>query len=233
MLGTIVNTLAIIGGSVLGLLFRGGIPEKYNETVMKAVALCVTLIGIMGATKTQDLLMVIFSMAIGSILGEFLRVEDNLEKLGNWIGSRLGKNEGGVAKGFVTASLLFCVGSMAIVGSLESGLTGNHQTLYAKSVLDGISSIVFASTLGMGVAFSSIAVFCYQGLITLAASSMKVLLTDAVIREMSAVGGLLIMALGFNMLEFKRIKVGNMLPAIFMPLIYYIGKILYFKITHS
>lgn len=230
MLGTIVNTLAIIGGSIIGLIFRGGIPDKYKETVMKAIALSIVLIGIMGALKTEELMMMIFSLAIGSILGEFLRIEDNLDKLGNYIGNKLGDKEGGIAKGFVTASLLFCVGSMAIVGALESGLSGNHQTLFAKSILDGISSIVFASTLGVGVIFSSISVFLYQGMISIAASFMKVFLTETVIREMSSIGGLLIMALGLNMLEVKRIKVGNMLPAIFIPLIYYIGQLIYFQL---
>ncbi|MTI58350.1 DUF554 domain-containing protein [Geosporobacter ferrireducens] len=230
MWGTIVNALAVIGGSLVGLLFRGGIPDKYNETVMKGIGLAVVLIGIMGGLKTQDLVLVIFSLAIGSILGEMLRIEDNLEKLGNWLENKMGGKEGGIAKGFVAASLLFCVGSMAIVGSLESGLTGNHQTLYAKSVLDGIASIVFTSTLGIGVIFSSVALFLYQGFITLTAEYMKDFLTEDVIREMSAIGGLLILAIGFNILEFKRIKVGNMLPAIFVPLVYYILKLIYFGI---
>lgn len=232
MLGTIVNALAIIGGSILGLVFRGGISERYNQTIMQAIGLCVLLVGMMGALKTQDLLLVIFSLTIGSILGEFFNIEEKLEKLGHWLEAKIGKKEGGVAKGFVAASLLFCVGSMAIVGALESGLTGNHQTLYAKSVLDGITSIIFSSTLGIGVLFSSAAVFIYQGLITVTASLIKDFLTEGVIREMSAIGGLLIMAIAFNVLEIKRMKVGNMLPAIFMPLIYYIGKMIYFGWIH-
>lgn len=230
MLGTVVNALAIIGGSMVGLFFRGGIPDRYNETIIKAVSLSVLLIGVMGAIKTQDMMLVIFSMVIGSIIGELLKIEDNLDKLGVFIGNKLGSNEGSVAKGFVTASLLFCVGSMAIVGALQSGLSGNHQTLFAKSILDGIMSVVFSSTLGIGVIFSSVAVFLYQGAITILASYMKDFLTEEVVREMSAVGGLLIMALGFNMLDFKRIKVGNMLPAIFIPIIYYIGKVIYLKV---
>ena len=230
MWGTIVNALAIVAGSLVGLLFRGGIPDKYNETVMKGIGLSVVMIGIMGGLKTQDLVLVIFSLAIGSILGELLRIEDRLENLGNWLETKMGGKEGGIAKGFVAASLLFCVGSMAIVGSLESGLTGNHQTLYAKSVLDGITSIVFTSTLGIGVIFSSVVLFLYQGFITLTASYMKVFLTEEVIREMSSIGGLLILAIGFNILEFKRIKVGNMLPAIFVPLVYYILKLIYFRV---
>ncbi len=230
MLGTIVNALAIVVGSFIGLLFRGGIPNKYNETVMKSIALAVVLIGMMGAFKTQDMMLVIISLAVGSILGEFLRIEDNLDRLGTWLEKKIGKKEGGVAKGFVAASLLFCVGSMAIVGALEGGLTGNHQTLFAKSILDGITSIIFTSTMGIGVMFSAVIVFLYQGFIAITASFMKDFLTEEVIREMSAIGGLLIMAIGFNILEFKRIKVGNMLPAVFIPLIYYMGKLLYFQI---
>lgn len=231
MLGTIVNALAIVFGSFVGLLFRGGILDKYNDTVMKSIALAVVLIGVMGALETQDVMLVIISLALGSILGEYLRIEDNLNRLGRWIERKTGKKEGGgIAKGFVTASLLFCVGSMAVVGALEGGLTGNHETLFAKSILDAISSIVFTSTMGIGVMFSAVAVFLYQGFIAVTASFMKDFLIESVIREMSAIGGLLIMAIGFNILEFKRLKVGNMLPAVFIPLIYYMGKLLYFKI---
>ena len=148
-----------------------------------------------------------------------------LEHLGQWLGARFsGGGDEGIAKGFVTASLIFCVGSMAIVGALESGLTGNHQTLFAKSVLDGISSIVFASSFGIGVLFAALTVLVYQGLITLTAAFMKQFLVTAVVDQMSAVGGLLIMAIGLNMLGMKRIKVGNMLPAIFIPLAYYAVK---------
>ena len=230
VLGTVVNALAIVVGSLLGLLFRGGIPEKYNETIMKSIALSVVLIGLMGAFKTEDVMLVIISLAIGSIIGEFLRIEDNLENLGAWIERKIGKKESGIAKGFVASSLLFCVGSMAIVGALDGGLSGNHQTLFAKSVIDGISSIVFTSTLGIGVMFSAAAVFIYQGLIAVTASFIKDLLTPDVVREMSAIGGLLIMAIGLNILEYKRIKVGNMLPAVFIPLVYFILKLLYLKI---
>ena len=230
MLGTIVNALAIVLGSLIGLFFKGGIPDKYNDTVMKAIGLAVVLIGMTGAFETEDMILLIISLAIGSILGEFLQIEDSLDRLGGWIEGKMGKKEGGIAKGFVTASLLFCVGSMAIVGALDGGLTGNNETLFAKSVIDFIVSIILTSTLGVGVIFSSVVVFVYQGLIAITASFMKVLLTDEVIREMSAIGGLLIAAIGFNMLEFKRIKVGNMLPAVFIPLVYYMGKLLYYKI---
>ena len=222
MLGNLVNTAAIIAGSTLGLLLKGGIPESYNRTIMKSVALAVILIGLLNALKTEQLLLVIFSLAIGSLLGEIIKIEDGLEKLGMMLEQRFSGSGDSVAQGFVTSSLLFCVGAMAVVGSLESGLTGSHQTLFAKSVLDGISSIVLASSMGIGVLFSALSVLIYQGIITLGASVLQPFLGTEVIREMSAVGGLLILAIGFNMLDLPKIKVGNMLPAIFIPLLYYI-----------
>jgi uncharacterized protein len=219
--GTLVNTLSIVAGSLIGLAFRGGIPFHYQKIVIQAIGLAVVLIGMTGALKTQDILVVIFSLAIGSILGEWLRIEARLTHLGKWLENRFAKSEGRIAKGFVTASLIYCVGSMAIVGSMESGLTGNHQTLYAKSVLDGVSAIIFASSLGTGVLFSAISVGAYQGTLTLSAFFMKPYLIQPVVDQMSSVGGLLIMAIGFNLLEIKKMNVGNMLPAIFIPLAYY------------
>lgn len=224
MIGTIVNTLSIIVGSLIGLLFRGNIPEKYSKTIQHAIGLAVVLIGIKSALKTDAILVVILSLAVGSLLGELLRIEERLDQLGNWIGRRISKESAGISKGFVSSSLLYCVGAMAIVGSMESGLTGNHQTLFAKSILDGIASVLFASTLGIGVLFSSISVFVYQGLLTVTASSMKHFLLPEVVSQMSAVGGLLILAIGIGLLEIKRIKIGNMLPAIFIPLFYQVAK---------
>ena len=224
MLGTIVNTVAIIAGSLLGLVFRGGIPKKYHVTLMQAISLAVILIGLKMAFKTEGILLVIFSLVIGGLIGEFIRIEDRLENLGKFFETRFSKAGNGIAKGFVVTSLIFCVGSMAIVGSLESGLTGNHQTLFAKSALDGFASIIFASSFGIGVLFSSVSVFLYQGLITLTASLIKPFLVSVVINQMSAVGGLLIMAIGVNLLKIQKIRVGNMLPAIFIPLIYYMIK---------
>ena len=224
LLETIVNTLAIIAGSLLGIVFRGGIPNKYQVTIMQAISLAVILIGLKMAFKTDAVLLVIFSLVIGSIFGEFIKIEDRLENLGKRLEIKFAKAGNGIAKGFVVASLVYCVGSMAIVGSMESGLTGNHQTLFAKSALDGLSSIIFASTFGIGVLFSSISVFVYQGILTLTSTLMKPFLIPPVIDQMSGVGGLLIMAIGFNLLEIQKIKVGNMLPAIFIPLIYYMLK---------
>lgn len=221
MLGTIVNCLTIIAGSFVGILFRNGIPEKYNQTIMQAIGLCVILIGMKSALGCDDLLIVIISMASGSLIGELIGIETYLEKMGNYFETRFSKNSSSFSTGFVTASLLYCVGSMAIVGSLESGLTGNHDTLFAKATLDGIVSIIFSSSMGIGVLFSAVPVFLYQGAITMMAGLLKPFLIPAVISQMSSTGGLLIMALGLNMLRKKQVRVGNMLPAVFIPLIYF------------
>lgn len=224
MIGTLVNSAAIIAGGVAGQLLKKGIKDRYKTTVMQAISLSVILIGTHSALRAENLLGVIVCMAIGSLLGEAMKIEDRIEALGAFVEKRFSRStNGGFSKGFVTASLVFCVGSMAIVGSLESGLTGNHNTLFAKSLLDGITSVVFASTFGSGVVFSAIPVLIYQGAITLGASLFKPFLTTGVISQMSGVGGLLIAAIGINMLQLTRIKVGNMLPAIFLPLIYFIG----------
>ncbi len=222
MIGTIVNAISIIAGSLLGLLLKKGIPEGYKKTVMQALSLAVILIGLKSALMTDELLIVIISLAVGSVIGEFVGIENGLERLGQWIEGRFSSESGSISKGFVTASLVYCVGSMAIVGSFESGLTGNHQTLFAKSALDGISAIIFASSMGVGVLLSSIPVFVYQGILTVAAGLIKPFLVPAVISQMSATGGLLIAAIGINLLGVIKIKVGNMLPAIFIPLVYYL-----------
>jgi len=222
MLGTIVNAVAIIAGGICGVFLRKGIPEGYKATIMQGLGLSVLIIGLSGALGSQNILLLISSVVIGTIIGEMVKIEDRLESVGNWLESKVGNKEGGVAKGFVTASLIYCVGAMAIMGALESGLTGNHEILFAKSLIDGVSAVIFASTLGIGVAFSGAAVFIYQGLITMTAAFMKPFLIEAVITEMSAIGGLLIIGISFNIMEIKRIKVGNMLPAVFIPIVYYI-----------
>jgi uncharacterized protein len=224
MLGTIVNALAIFAGSLLGLFFSKGIAKNYEEIILHGVGLSVLLIGIKSALASDNLMVVIFSVIIGAILGEWMRIEHKLEALGTFLESKVTKKSSdnrSFAKGFVTASLVFCVGSMAIIGSLESGLTGNHQTLFAKSVLDGVTSILFASAMGLGVMFSGAAVFIYQGIITLSASLLKDLLVPETIAQMTSVGGLLIMAIGMNMLKITTIRVGNLIPAIFLPLLYF------------
>lgn len=225
MLGTIVNCLAIIAGVALGMLFKNGIPERYNKTVMQGVALSVMLVGIKSALGCDDLLVIIISLAVGSVIGEFMGIEAYLKSLGDFLErkfSRPGTQGSTLSTAFVTASLIYCIGSMAIVGSLESGLTGNHSTLFAKSCLDGITAVILTASLGPGVVLSAVPVLLYQGGITLAAGVMKPLLVPVVVSQMSGTGGLLILALGLNMIREEKIAVGNMLPAIFLPLIYYL-----------
>ena len=224
MLGTIVNALAIIGGSLLGIIFSKGIPDSYKQNIMSGVGLSVMLIGIKSALSSDSLMVVIFSVILGAMIGEFLKIEQRLEDLGTFFERKISRktsDSGSFARGFVTASLVFCVGSMAIVGALESGLTSNHQTLFAKSILDGVTSIIFASSMGIGVMFSSIPVFLYQGLITITAVFMKSFLVPETISQMTSVGGLLILAIGMNLLGITKIRIGNLLPGMFLPLIYF------------
>ncbi|MBN2544550.1 MAG: DUF554 domain-containing protein [Spirochaetes bacterium] len=227
MLGTIVNFSAIIIGSVIGLLFNKIIPERFRITIVQGLGLSVIMVGIINGLKSDSLLLIIISIVLGSYIGELLRIEENLEKLGQWLENKFSKDNSNFIKSFVTSSLIFCVGSMAIVGSLESGLTQDHKTLYVKSLLDGIASIIFASSLGIGVIFSSVIVLIYQGTITITASLLKPYLTDIVINQMTSIGGIIIIGIGINILEIKKIKVGNMIPSIFIPLIYFISKLLF------
>jgi uncharacterized membrane protein YqgA involved in biofilm formation len=227
MLGTIVNSLAIIGGCLVGLIVKGRLTEKISLTIMNGLALCVLYIGISGVLKGEDTLQIIICIALGALIGEIIDIDKKLNELGEIIEKGInGKRKNtssnekiSISEGFVTSSLLFCVGAMAVVGSLESGLQGNHTTLFAKSILDGVSSIIFTSSLGIGVMLSSVAILIYQGSITLLAGGLSTVLTESVINNMSAVGSLLIVGLGFNMLGICNIKVANLLPAIFIPII--------------
>lgn len=221
MLGTLVNTAAIIAGSLVGLtLFRNRIAPAINESIMKALALAVIIIGFKNANAGENMMLIIFSLVIGTYLGELINIEGRMNQLGTWLESRMKGSDSNFSKAFVTTSLIYCVGSMAILGALESGLKGQHDILFAKSMLDGVSSIIFTSTLGIGVLFSAIPVLVYQGLITVGAGFLGSILTDPVIADMSGVGGILIIAIGLNILEIKAIRVGNMLPAIFVPILY-------------
>jgi uncharacterized protein len=226
MVGTIVNAAAIFVGSILGLILKKGISEKLKKTVMDGLALCIILIGISGALKSSNTLLIIISIIIGGITGEIIDIDLKLKKLGDKLEKKLSKNGSKFSEGFVAATLLFCVGSMAIVGSIEAGLTGNYKTLFAKSMLDGISSVIFSSTLGVGVMFSGISVLFYQGTITLLSGLLAGILTEAMTAEITAVGSLLILGLGLNMLNITKIKVANLLPAILIPLIYGIIQLL-------
>ncbi len=222
MIGTLINAAAILLGTCLGLLLRKGIPDRLRNTVMEGQGLCVILIGLSSALKTADVTCVIICMVVGSLLGAWIDIERRLDDLGRAIERKVSPHgaQGSIAKGFVSASLLFCVGAMAIVGSMDSGLRGDHSTLIAKSVLDGVTAIFFTTSLGVGVGLSAAAVLLYQGAIALLAMWLEPLLTAPIITEMSAVGGLLIVGIGLNMIYDKHIPVGNMLPAIFLPMAY-------------
>jgi uncharacterized protein len=219
MLGTVVNFLAIVGGALLGLFLKGGIPEKVSNTVMQAISLCILYIGISGAFKVENMLVVIISMSIGAVIGEFADLDNMLKKLGDWLQGKFKNSESKISEGFVSASLIYCVGAMAIVGSLESGLQGKHDILFSKSILDGVSAIIFSSTLGIGVMFSGVSVLIYQGLITLCAAFLSPVLSTVVIANMTACGSLIIIGLGLNILGVTKIKVANLLPAIFLPIL--------------
>ena len=206
-LGTMVNCAAIIVGCAVGLILKKGFPEKWKETIMYGVALCIFLIGVEMA-----------SVVIGSIIGEMLDIQEKLNAFGAWVEKKLlgdrGQTSGSFGRGFISASLIFCIGAMAIVGSIEEGLTGNRQILFAKAMLDGILSIIFAANMGAGVGLSAVPVGLYQGTITLLASWMQNLLTPEIIREVSAAGGVLIMAIGIVQARLLPIRLANQIPAL-------------------
>lgn len=224
MLGTVVNTISILIGSILGYFLKGGIPKRFQEMIMKALGLSVLYIGIEGSIHCTDTLLLIISMIIGAILGEALKLDERLNQFGAWLEGKFKGRQDSIAEGFVSASLLFCVGSMAIVGAIQSGLEGNHEMLFVKAMLDGITSIIYTSTMGIGVMLSAGAVFLYQGIMTLAAGLLGNLLEATQITNIGAIGSVLIIGLGLNLLEITKLKVANFLPALFIPMIYYIGQ---------
>ncbi|MDR0599432.1 MAG: DUF554 domain-containing protein [Treponema sp.] len=229
MLGPVVNAVTVVVCSLLGRFIIRGIPGRFEDTLKRGIGLAIIYVGIRGALDNKRVLLLIMSLVTGALLGELIDIDRWMNRLGLWVERKLlrgrtGNGAGGsFARGFVSASVLFCSGSMAIVGSMQSGLMGNNETLYAKSILDGSISIVFAASLGAGVAFSAIPVLIYQGGIALLAMAVKDLLTPPVINEMSAVGNLLVAAIGFNFVCLRdggEIKVANLIPAIFIPWIY-------------
>jgi len=220
LLGTIVNAVAIIAGALLGSLLSG-IKENMRVTVMQGISLAVFILGIQMGMASKNFLLVIFSLVAGSILGEWWKIEEKLQTLGRWLESRVGgkgRGRGSISTAFVTATLVYCVGAMAILGSLDSGLRNDHQVLFTKAMLDGFSAIIFASALGIGVIFSAVPVFLYQGAIALSASYINELVDKEmlliIVNEITATGGIMIMAIAINLLELKRIRVANMLPAL-------------------
>lgn len=216
MKGTIVNVVAIFLGCSAGFILKSKFPEKIEKIIMQALGLASLLIGMQMAIKADNILLVIFSLVIGGVIGEIIDIEAGLERFGERIKRKFKSNNTSerFVEGFLTASLLYCVGSMAIMGAIKEGLSGNPDILYAKSLLDGVTSIAFTAAMGIGVLFSAIPVFLYQGGITLLARTIKDFLSPEIINEMTAVGGILIWGIGFGLLGIKKIKVGNLLPAI-------------------
>ena len=209
---------AIAAGALVGLLVKRGLPEKWQQTMMSGIALCIFVIGLQMALGTANIIITIVSLASGAIIGEAIGIEDRLNELGQWIGSKVaGKEEGAakrIAEGFVSATLLFCIGAMAVVGSIQDGLAGDHTTLFAKATLDGIISVVLSANLGIGVMFSAVSVGIYQGAITALAGFLEPFIAGGVLTEITAVGGVMIMAIGTNMLNVTKIRISNMLPGI-------------------
>ena len=223
MLGTIVNCVLVLIGSTVGLLFKNRISDRFSSVLVTALGLCVIGIGISYAVDTADSLCVIICMVAGTILGEALSIEDRLDHLGDALRRRADKGGNSrFTEGFVNASVLFCVGSMAVMGSLDAGLRHNYDILISKGVIDGVTAITFAAAMGIGTAFSVFPLLIYQGGLTLLASVVGPYLSEAVITEMCAAGGTIILGIGINMLGLseKRLRVGNMLPAIFLPIAY-------------
>ena len=222
MLGVIVNTIAVIVGSSVGLLCKKGIPKKFSDAIMTGIALCTVYIGISGALKGENTIVLIFSMVLGAIVGTALDIDGYLNRLGGVLEAKFSKpgEKGGIAQAFVTASLLFCVGAMTIVGSLTAGLTGDNEMLFTKSVLDLISAAMLSVSLGIGVLFSAAFVFVMQGALVLLAGLLEPVLTAAAINEIICSGSLLIIGRGLNMLGITKIKVANYLPAfLFAPVV--------------
>lgn len=214
MIGTVINVAAVVLGTALGLLLKGRIPSRTSQGIVQAIGLFTMLIGLRMAWGTHDPFMLLIGLASGTVVGSLIDIESRLESMGAQLKSRYAEGESLFTQGFVTASLLFGVGPMAIMGSLQDGLTGDYTILTTKSLMDGISSIPLAASLGMGVGFSAIPILVYQGGISLGAGLLKAVMTEPVVREMTAVGGVLILGIGFNLLLNARVKVGNMLPAL-------------------
>ena len=219
MLGVLVNVGTVLIGSLVGLFLKRGIPEKVTEALMIGIGLCTVFIGISGALEGENTLVLILSMAIGTVIGTLLDIDKQLNRLADYVEARFKQKEGQVtvAEGFVTASLLFCVGAMTIVGSLQAGLTGDCEMLFTKATLDLVSSCVLAASLGIGVLLADIFVLVFQGGIVLLAGLVAPFLTDYAIGEMTCAGSVLIIALGLNLIGVTKIKVANYLPVIFIP----------------
>jgi uncharacterized protein len=212
--GTLVNTGAVVAGSLLGVMIGKRLPDRVKTIVMQALGLSVVLIGLQMALSGTRPLLVIGSLLLGAVTGELMDVEGRIAAVGEWLKRRFQSESSTFVQGFVTASVLYCTGAMVIVGSIRDGTVGDPSILYVKSLLDGVASIAFASSLGSGVAFSALSVFVVQGSITLLASKLAFLQGPGVIEAVTATGGLLILGIGINILDIKQIRVGNLVPAL-------------------
>nr|WP_307775452.1 DUF554 domain-containing protein [uncultured Cetobacterium sp.] len=224
MFAVFVNTIAVIIGSLIGLFFKEKIPKNISAPIMTGIGLCTLSIGISGTLKGENSLLLIISIVLGVIIGELIGLDRKIELIGGFFQNRLNKNDDNkIVEGFVTGSLLFCIGAMTIIGSLNAGLLGDYKMLYTKSILDMIAALMLSTTLGVGVLFSSIFVFVFQGAIVLLAQSLQTILNSVIIAELTSVGSLLIIAIGLNIIGITKIKVANFLPSIFLvPLIYWL-----------
>jgi len=238
MLGVVVNAVAILIGGGIGLLVKRGIPERFSSAIMAGIGLCVLLVGVYGTIHGMlsggSEINLIITIVLGVVAGTALRIDERLNKLGQKIEQKFspaGKDgeikKTSISQGFVTSSLLFCVGAMAILGSINSGLSGDHSILFTKSTIDMISALILAVTLGFGVLFSAVAVFVYQGLLVLLAQALRPLLDSySLIAEIRGAGSILIVALGLNMLGITKLKVADFLPAVFFaPVVYYVARL--------
>lgn len=219
--GAVVNFFLVVLGTLIGLLFKKGIPEKLQNALMTGMAFCVLYIGITGLFEQgANILVMIVCFAVGAVIGELIDLDKQVNRLGKKIENRFSKNSNSkIAEGFVTATLLFCVGAMTIVGSIDSGISGDNSTLYSKSVIDCVAAAVLASSMGIGVIFAAFSALIIEGAITLLATVISPILTDYIITQMSVIGSLLIIALSLNMLGITKIKVMNFVPAVILPLV--------------
>ncbi len=220
--GAVVNFFLVILGTLFGLLFKKGIPKKIQQALMTGMAFCVLYIGVTGLfEKGANILIIIICFAVGAILGELIDLDRRVNNVGLWLENKINKKGGNtkIAEGFVAATLLFCVGAMTIVGSIDSGISGDNATLYSKSVIDCVAAAALTSSMGIGVIFASLSTLVIEGSLTLLAGVISPILTDYIIAQMSVIGSLLIIALALNMLKITKIKVMNFVPAILLPLI--------------
>ncbi len=219
MLGVLINVCTVIIGSTVGMLFKKSISKKYSDAVMTGIGLCVVLIGIQGMLKGENILVSIISMVIGALIGTALDIDGKLNGAGDWLSEKIKSKNGEkspVAEGFVTASLVFCIGAMTILGSLDAGLKGDNTTLITKSILDLFSSMMLSASLGIGVIFAAVFVFVFQGGIVLLAGVLEPLLSTSAIAEITCVGSIMIMALGLNLSGVAKFKVANFFPALIL-----------------